>query len=363
MRSPSDGRATDTLLLGNESILNIPVYNILWAEVLDSTLEIIYASPSNEDVQPASLRYHITVDLASVNRWVSLLMNYAYGDSHQRRRAKVLINPVSGRGLAQGLFAKHIEPLLKAARWTIEIEETKGKGDGEKILQKMDITSFDVVVVCSGDGLAHEVLNGLGKRSDASLALSRLPVAHLPCGSGNALSYNLNKTKNVSRATLSMIKSIVRPLDLISITQGDQRTLSFLSQGAGSAAESDIATEPLRWMGEIRFALGFLWCIAAKKTYPADFAIKIAVESKDAIWKYHDEYLAMDNQKDGKSESTASLAKVSAQDLNVGHGLPPLKYGTINDQIPQDWTMISRENLGLFYCGNVRHPTTNYKHF
>jgi sphingosine kinase len=362
MKFHSDSRTTNAPIVGSGSSLNIPVYNILWVEVLESRLEIIYASSSNEDVQPTSLRYRVDVDLESINKWVSLLLHHAYRDSQRRRRAKVLINPVSGRGLARGLFSEHIEPILKAARWVTEVVETKGKGDGEKILLEMDITSFDLVVVCSGDGLAHEVFNGLGKRSDATLALSRMPIAHLPCGSGNGLSYNLNQTKNVSKATLSMIKSVTRPLDLISITQGDRRSLSFLSQGAGSAAESDIATEPLRWMGEIRFALGFLWCIAAKKTYPADFAVKIAVESNSAILQHDEEYYAMDNGVDGKSGSGAGSETYPAGDLKVQHGLPLLKYGTINDKIPDDWTIISREDLGLFYCGNVRHSQSKHKH-
>jgi len=50
--------------------------------------------------------------------------------------------------------------------------------------------TYDGIVVLSGDGLIHEVLNGLGQRSDAVTALA-MPVAQIPTGSANALSINI----------------------------------------------------------------------------------------------------------------------------------------------------------------------------
>lgn len=111
-------------------------------------------------------------------------------------------------------------------------------------------------------------LMGLGNAQMQGKAFSKIAVAQVPCGSGNRLSHNLNGTGTVSKATLVIIKGIRKPLDLISITQGDRRILSFLSQATGTGAESDLATEPLRWMGDTRFKIGFLTRILAQKVSP-----------------------------------------------------------------------------------------------
>lgn len=47
-------------------------------------------------------------------------------------------------------------------------------------------------------------------------------------------------------------------VDLFSMTQGEKRSVSFMSQAVGLMADLDIGTENLRWMGETRFMYGLL---------------------------------------------------------------------------------------------------------
>lgn len=272
-------------------------------------------------------------------------MNFSYLGSKQAKMAKVLLNPVSGQGKAKSLFSKKIEPLLRAAKCSLDVVETEKRGDGITIMKELDIDSYDMVVICSGDGLAHEAFNGLGKRVDAMKALKRIPIAHLPCGSGNGLSHNLNGTGEPSLATLAVIKGIPKPIDLISVTQGDKRILSFLSQSTGIGAESDIATENLRWMGAARFKLGFVARILSKKIYPADIALKIAIDDKSSILAHYQNTVAKltDEYKEQKATSESSS----------DYTLPQLKYGTVNDRLPEDWVVIRCDNIGTFYSGNV----------
>lgn len=332
---------------------NIPFYNILWAELVQEHLIINYALPSNEDVIPATLKYFVDPKRQPVEEWIAKLLNCSYGDSQRKKRAKVLVNPHSGQGKARRWYSKYIEPLLRAARCSFDTVETRHAGEGLTISETLDIDALDMVVVCSGDGLAHEVFNGLGKRPDARKAFSKIAVAHIPCGSGNGLSHNLNGTGTVSKATLAIIKGIRKPLDLISITQGDKRTLSFLSQATGMGAESDLATERLRWMGDTRFKIGFLTRILAQKVYPTDIAVKIAIDSKSSIMDHYEKKI---------SKHTLEDAQMNSQRLPEGYptekdqnydGLPPLKYGTIKDKTPEDWVVIPCDNLGILYCGNV----------
>lgn len=221
------------------------------------------------------------------------------------------------------------------------------------IAEKIDIEAFDTIISCSGDGLPHEVFNGLGKRPDARKALSNIAVVQLPCGSGNAMSCNLNGSDSASLATLAVIKGIPTPLDLISITQGDTRTLSFLSQSVGIVAESDLATENLRWMGSVRFNYGFLIRLLGKTIYPCDLAVKVAIEDKPSI-KEHYRQEQSNHEPASERRGYKNLLEDDASASSGGDdSLPPLRYGTVNDKLPEGWELIPYNNLGNFYCGNV----------
>lgn len=57
-------------------------------------------------------------------------------------------------------------------------------------------------------------------------------------------------------ATLNAIKGQPMKVDLFSFTQGENRSISFMSQSIGLMADLDIGTENLRWMGDTRFMVG-----------------------------------------------------------------------------------------------------------
>jgi len=302
------------------------------------------------------LKYPIEYQMVELaNKWVKKLLDRSYGESQQRKRAKVLVNPHSGKGSAEKWYSRDVEPLLKAARVSIDMVKTRHKGEAVDIAEKIDIEAFDIIASCSGDGLPHEVFNGLGKRPDAKKALSKIAVVHIPCGSGNAMSCNLNGTDSPSLATLAIIKGIQTPLDLISITQGDTRTLSFLSQSVGIVAEADLATEHLRWMGGQRFTYGFLVRLIQKALYPCDIAVKVAIEDKPSIREHYRK-----EQQNHEPASERRGYKFLIDDdasASTGSGsddsLPPLRYGTVNDKLPEGWELVPYDKLGNFYCGNV----------
>lgn len=240
--------------------------------------------------------------------------------------------------------------------------KTKCQGDAVTIVEAMDVEAYDMVVCCSGDGLAHEVFNGLGKRHDAKRALEKIAVTHVPCGSGNAMSCNLNGTDSASLATLAIIKGIPTPLDLISITQGETRTISFLSQSVGIVAEADLATEHLRWMGSARFTYGFLERLIGQAIYPCDIAVKVAIEDKAGIRECYRKEM---NNHEPASERRGYKYLLdddasASSGMDDGGGLPPLRYGTVNDKLPEGWEMVPYDKLGNFYCGNVSPPPSSF---
>lgn len=217
----------------------------------------------------------------------------------------------------------------------------------------MDIDAFDIVVPCGGDGGPHELFRGLGARADARRALATVAVAHVPCGSGNALACNTVGTPKAGRAALAIVKGVPTPVDLVSITQGETRNLSFLSQTLGVMAEADLGTEHLRWMGEHRFTYGTVKQILKKKEYACDLWVKMEIETKEAIRKHYKREREGSTDKMTTTTSTAESEELGASAVAGEEGLPPLKYGTVADAVAEEWTKVDADHVGTFFAGNV----------
>ena len=335
---------------------------MLWAELSTLNIVIHYAqTTSKTTVRVAQVRYLIEKpERAFAVTWISRLLDRAYGNSQRNKRIKVLINPFGGKGSAQKWYTRDIEPIFTAAQCRIDVERTQYGGHAIEIAENINPDAYDVIASCSGDGLPHEVFNGLAKKSDAKAALSKIAVVQLPCGSGNAMSCNLNGTDSPSLAALCVVKGIRTPLDLVSITQGNRRTISFLSQSIGIVAESDLATENLRWMGSARFTYGFLVRLLGKTVYPCDLAVKVEAATKEEIREhYRAEFI---NQ-----VPNAPTHRVSAfENMPNNHDddrLPDLRFGSVNDPLPVDWSLVPYDKLGSFYAGNMGYMAADANFF
>ncbi|KAL8832089.1 MAG: hypothetical protein Q9170_005026 [Blastenia crenularia] len=339
----------------------IPFYNILWAELSGFEITIRYAKPISQNVvRVSNINYPFEKPgQTHAASWIESLLDRAYGASQRKKRIKILINPFGGKGRAHKWYMRDIEPIFAAARCEVDVEKTQYRGHAVEIAENLDADAFDVVAACSGDGLPYEVFNGLGKKKDARRALNKLAVAQLPCGTGNAMSLNLYGTDSPSLAALCVVKGIRTPLDLVSITQGNRRTLSFLSQSIGIVAESDLATEHLRWLGSARFTYGILVRLLRKTVYPCDLALKVEVGTKSEVKEHYRRALKDRSLLELRRESVSSEEN---EDDQREPGLPSLQFGTINDELPKDWTLRPYNKLGNFYSGNMAlmAPDTNF---
>ena len=354
----------------SSSSRSIPLYNVLSAAYSNSVITIAYAEQiSKSKVRPASLRYSVTQQseksnadvVNSVQRWIDILFWRAFRGSQLHKQIKVLVNPFGGKGLAGKLYEREIAPIFAAAGCVVDVERTQRNGHAVEIAKGLDIDRWNVVACCSGDGLPHEVFNGLGQRPDASVALEKVAVTCLPCGSGNGLCLNLNGTSSPSLAALSVVKGKRMPLDLVSVTQGDRRTLSFLSQTVGSIADADLGTEHLRWMGEARFTYGVLKAIMGKRTCPCDVAMYVRSDDKEAIRKENKlerEKLKKYEKVKGMEVDTEVMAEEKV-DQAKGKGLPALRFGTINEPLPSNMPVVHHKDLGTFWAGNMSYMSAD----
>jgi diacylglycerol kinase (ATP) len=93
----------------------------------------------------------------------------------------VIYNPVSGRGLA----AKHrqeIEAGLRASGVEFDVAPTRAALHAVQLAGDAVAGGYDRVVAAGGDGLVHEVINGLLRASGEA---ETIPLGIIPLGSGN----------------------------------------------------------------------------------------------------------------------------------------------------------------------------------
>ncbi|KAF4453937.1 sphingosine kinase [Fusarium austroafricanum] len=357
------GRSSCAPLIGKSPAKStIPFNDVLWAELSNNHITIDFAIHASKAlIKPAKWTFALATDPESTSGtppeiFVKTLLSRAYGDAQPQKRAYVLINPNSGPGAAVKQWENEVKPLFEAAKMQLEIVVLKHGGEAVELAQNADLSRYDTIMACSGDGTPHEIFNGLAKRPNAAKALATMPVSHIPCGSGNAFSCNLYGSHRPSFAALAIIKGIVTPMDLVSVTSGSNRIISFLSQTLGLIAECDLGTEHLRWMGAARFEVGVVQRMFKKKCYPFDLAVKVEIEEKGEVkahYKHH-----------ASSTSLAQLTKKADAGPAAGdEGLPKLKYGTIQDDLPEGWELIPYDRIGTFYAGNMAYMSPDAPFF
>ena len=70
----------------------------------------------------------------------------------------------------------------------MKIIETERSGHAYEIVnEQISIGEYDGIVTVSGDGLIHEVVNGLYRRNDCIQLMSTLSLGFIPGGTANGL--------------------------------------------------------------------------------------------------------------------------------------------------------------------------------
>ncbi|KAH8915114.1 hypothetical protein BT69DRAFT_1356989 [Atractiella rhizophila] len=250
-----------------------------------------------------------------------------------KRSILFIVNPFSGQAKGQKVITR-ILPWFKAAGIAVKTELTKHAQHASEIAAKMSLDEYDTITTVSGDGLIYEVVQGLANRpKDAWKALKTINFGVIPAGSANAVSVSMRgpvETRNMVASVLAVIKGKRTSLGLSVVTTGTRRIYCLLSQVYGIISDLDIDTEHLRWMGESRFVYGFIRGALQKRHCDGILEMKLAPNggNKRAMLE---EFLQNGNK---KNLDESDLHPVD-QDNEETWKLPALKYGTVNDPLPE----------------------------
>ncbi|KAI8866575.1 hypothetical protein GQ42DRAFT_72075 [Ramicandelaber brevisporus] len=173
--------------------------------------------------------------------------------------AVVLVNPFSGTHKSLSSWREVVRPMLDIAGVTYNVVETTHKGHAAEVAQTLDIEQTRAIITVSGDGLLHEVMNGLARHTaDPEKALRTIPLGAVPCGTSNGIAKSVHSA-SVHLATFAAIRGHTIPLDVMQTTDWTGRTeLCNLTILWGLIADVDIESEYIRWAG---FTRNYLWAI------------------------------------------------------------------------------------------------------
>jgi len=229
------------------------------------------------NINKKSLEYTCyTGNLKLANTWRNVILNAAFNPLFKENAASyaqpedlpiyiknllVFINPKSGKGASLEVWKKAKISLERAGCTFTEVLTQHAQHAKEYIFKRdaAELKKFNGIVTVSGDGLPHEVINGIMSRPDWE-EIREIPIGSLPSGSGNAIVQCLlakAKRKNTLEDACYLIaKGKTLRSDLTKIERGDgQAVYSFLHFLWGIISYVDFESEKCRFLGGLRFEL------------------------------------------------------------------------------------------------------------
>lgn len=231
------------------------------------------------------LKYALNKDLdenyTHVNKWhlkIEELIqksNQLQDETSSKKPYLVIINPKSGSGQAPKIFLQNVIKICSEAKLYNKIIVTEFENFAYEYVKTLKLDDYRGILVISGDGVVHQVLNALVSRKDWKTAI-KMPIGQIPAGSANGLSSSIaflndENIKDVSldafasMMTFRMLKSRPAPIDIIKLQLENGSILhSFLNVEWAIVADVDSESESYRFLGGLRFIIGALLRILSK---------------------------------------------------------------------------------------------------
>ncbi|PPQ90125.1 hypothetical protein CVT25_012294 [Psilocybe cyanescens] len=174
-----------------------------------------------------------------------------------------IINPASGHNAAEQFFADHVLPLLDNVDHVLT---TNAAGHAEQFIR--DLPDPLTVVLGSGDGTLHEIINALPNRL--------ITFVLVPCGTANALYASLFPPKDDQETTAYKLQSV-------------QAFINKATPVHLSLASTSISGSPTASLSSVVVSTSLHASIlhhseALRQTHPGLERFKIAAEQNSTKW-------------------------------------------------------------------------------
>lgn len=210
-----------------------------------------------------------------------------------RGRMLVVINPKSGpKCNAEEIYENSVNILLEQAGIDHDICVTNHPYHAKERVAKhattddeeKDISEYTAIVCMGGDGIVHEVLQGIQERPDAQDIMKKISIGILGCGTSNGMAKSIaeesQQSSSIVDAAFLIAKGKTKDTDLSLYNTASKSYWSFLTFSWSMLADIDIDSELVRFLGPFRFDIWGLWCTIKMKKYRAKFSYLPGKHSK-----------------------------------------------------------------------------------
>jgi diacylglycerol kinase (ATP) len=185
-------------------------------------------------------------------------------DRRDVKRLYLIYNPFSGNQRASKVVAKAL-PVFEEAGVQVDVVETERALHATELCRDLDMTGYDGVVLCGGDGTIHEGVNGWMTRDDFR---SLPPLGFLAGGTGNSFMVSLGLLDPVKAARV-IIGGHNRKIDILELTLpkaeadggGTMIRYSLHLVGWGIIQDTARVAENCRFCGPVRYDCAAAVCI------------------------------------------------------------------------------------------------------
>ena len=173
----------------------------------------------------------------------------------------VIFNPMASRGRA-ARSRDEIAGAFRAAGATCAMMPTEYRGHGEELALQAVEEGWGAVVAVGGDGIVHEVANGLMRGAGEGRTI---PMAVIPVGSGNDFSKMLGiRAHRPADAVRHLLAASVRQVDIgrvvRQVAEGGPAGEWYFTNGVGVGFDAQVAQQASR-IRKLRGAAIYGWAI------------------------------------------------------------------------------------------------------
>jgi sphingosine kinase len=229
-------------------------------------------------------------DLQDCNAVLTFLRDLATTTPKQVKKYLIMVNPRSGpKRNAAVLCEQQVQPMLEQAGIECHVcVTTHARHAEERMLQvtatatstsgplETDVSEYDGLVVMGGDGIIHEVLNGIMAREDSEAVLKKIKIGVVGCGTANgfatSLTHESKERYGLTNETFLICKGKSIWTDLSRYSTPNASYISFLTYTWAIIADCDLESEAIHFLGESRFDVWAVWRILFLRRYRARFS-------------------------------------------------------------------------------------------